>query len=106
MAQRADRRMSLDVMVNLIFLISSLVESFSDMTIFVPSDRTTFSRGEMRKAKGRLDGQRRRERKDSRHALDDEEREVCIWRDASLDTFEVVLGQTAVNVPFHMHLLT
>jgi hypothetical protein len=49
--------MSLEVMVNLIFLISSFVESFSDMTILVPSDRTTFSRGEMRKANGRLEVQ-------------------------------------------------
>jgi hypothetical protein len=40
-------------MVYLIFLNSFLVDNFSAMTIRVPSDRTTFSRGEMRSAKGR-----------------------------------------------------
>lgn len=46
--------MSFEVMVYLIFLNSCLVESFSDMTILVPSDRTTLSRGEIKKAKGSL----------------------------------------------------
>ncbi len=46
---------SLDVMVTLISFSSFLVPSFSETRIFVPSDRTTFSRGAMRKANGRLD---------------------------------------------------
>jgi hypothetical protein len=42
-----------EVIVDLIFLISCLVDNFSAMTIRVPSDRTTFSRGEIKRAKGR-----------------------------------------------------
>lgn len=53
MAQRAERRISLEVMVTLIILNSVLVESFSETRILVPSDRTTRSRGEMRNANGR-----------------------------------------------------
>jgi hypothetical protein len=35
-------------------LISILVERVSDVTIFVPSDRTTFSNGVINKANGKL----------------------------------------------------
>lgn len=46
--------MSFEVIVNRILLSSCFVLSGSDMTIRVPSDRTTLSKGVMRKAKGRL----------------------------------------------------
>ncbi len=50
----ADRVMSFDFMVRAILLISSLVESGSAMTMRVPSDRTTFSKGAIKKANGSL----------------------------------------------------
>lgn len=46
--------MSFDDIVTLMSLNSCLVERDSETTIRVPSDRTTRSRGEMRKANGRL----------------------------------------------------
>lgn len=52
MAQKADSRMSFDVMVTLIILNSALVDNFSDTRILVPSDLTTRPRGEMRSANG------------------------------------------------------
>jgi hypothetical protein len=45
---------NLDVMVNLMRLISSLVESLGATRILVPSERTTFSSGEIKKANGSL----------------------------------------------------
>lgn len=53
MAQKADSRINFEVMVILICLNSILVPIFSDTRIRVPSERTTRSRGEMRKANGK-----------------------------------------------------
>lgn len=44
--------MSFDVIVILICLISIIVPIFSETRMRVPSERTTLSRGDMRKAKG------------------------------------------------------
>lgn len=46
--------MSFEVMVKRIFLSSCIVLRDSDMTMRVPSDLTTLSKGVMRKAKGSL----------------------------------------------------
>lgn len=53
MAQNAESRISFDVMVILICLNSITVPIFSETRIRVPSERTTRSRGEMRKANGK-----------------------------------------------------
>jgi hypothetical protein len=52
MAQNAESRIRLEVIVLLINLNSVLVGSFSDMKMRVPSDLTTRSRGEMSSANG------------------------------------------------------
>lgn len=54
MAQIAERRMRLEVIVRVICLSSSLVDRVSEMRIRVPSERTTFSSGVIKKANGRL----------------------------------------------------
>lgn len=48
--------MSLEVTVFAMRLTSNLVERVSEVTIFVPSDRTTRSKGVIKKANGRLVG--------------------------------------------------
>lgn len=45
---------NLELMVNLMRLISSLVESLGATRILVPSERTTFSSGEIKNANGSL----------------------------------------------------
>ena len=50
----AESRISFEVQVTLMSFISALVPSFSDTRILVPSDRTTRSRGEIKKANGKL----------------------------------------------------
>jgi hypothetical protein len=53
MAQNAESRISFEVIVVLMSLNSFLEPIFSETRMRVPSERTTRSRGEMRKANGR-----------------------------------------------------
>ena len=97
-----ESKMSLEVIVLAIFLISFLVDNVSASRTRVPSERTTFSSGAIIKAKGslnvRLDRSllrtQMRGTSDIRDALNDEEGNVGIRGNAALDALLVVLRQT------------
>lgn len=105
-----ERRMSLEVYVKPIFFSSCFTVNASETRIRVPSERTTRSRGVMRKANGSLELmgsalrilkyalKGRKGRLDLRQALDDHKCYVCVWGHTSSASFGMVLGQTARNI--------
>jgi hypothetical protein len=84
-------------------LISILVERVSEVTIFVPSDRTTFSNGLINKANGKLSSMISIsvpacfQLKHSRQTLDDHKGNKGIGCDSTNDAFFMVFRQTAQN---------
>jgi hypothetical protein len=97
-----DKRISFEVAVILICLSSCFVLSVSETTILVPSDLTTRSRGDIRKAKGNLQrpvsviGSKfvhtwREGVPSLRQTLDDDKSDICVRSDASFHALDMIL---------------
>lgn len=90
--------MSFEVTVFAMRLNSCFVERVSAVTILVPSDRTTRSKGIIRSAKGNLDKISFEVIPDysvyPRKALNDNESYISIGRNSAFSAFFVVFGET------------
>lgn len=100
---------SLDVTVFAIRLNSCFVDSVSAVTILVPSDRTTRSKGMIRSANGRLRSKIRTSTchniwEHPRETLDDHKCNISIRRNSSVGTFLVILRK-AVRKYLLVHLM-